>query len=337
MSPPPADAGDSLVVTGAAGFIGARLAVRLIVEGERVVAADAKGHFSARPEIASLYRAAPPAEVVDREDLPAWLDARPPSAVAGVLHMGACTDTTEFDEAYLERTNTAYTRRLWEWAAAREVPFLYASSAAVYGGGEKGYDDEEPPGGLAPLNPYGWSKHRFDVWALGEGGRRPPPRWSGFRFFNVYGFGEAHKGKMASVLHQAFRQIQEGGEVRLFRSHREGIADGHQKRDFVFVDDVVDVLLHAWRVGVPSGIYNLGTGRARTFLDLARASFSALGREPKVAYIDTPPGIRERYQYFTQAKMDKLRRAGYTSAFLSVEEGARRYWERLAGELVSPG
>jgi len=318
-----------LIVTGAAGFIGARLAASLIAGEERVVAADAPGHFDARPEIASLYEGNPPEEIVDREELHRWLGAQRPGAIGGILHMGACTDTTNFDEAYMERMNTAYSRELWAYAARLKAPFLYASSAAVYGDGGRGYDDQAPAESLVPLNPYGRSKQRFDAWVLGEGQRSRPPRWAGFRFFNVYGFGETHKGKMASVLRQAFDQIRDRGDVRLFRSHKEEVADGHQKRDFVFVDDVVDVLLHAWRRGLPDGIYNVGTGRARTFLDLARAAFGALGREPKVAFIDIPPQIRERYQYFTEAKMDRLRGAGYRRPFTPVEEGARRYWARL--------
>lgn len=328
----------AIVVTGAAGFIGARLAASLIAEGEQVIAVDTESYFSSRPQIAALYREAPPAAIVGQDEFFDWLESAPP--LGAVFHMGACTDTTETDEGYLERINTAYTRRLWEWAATRGVPLYYASSAAVYGAAgedEDDFDDDAPPENLSPLNPYGWSKLHFDAWALSEGKAQPPPRWAGFRFFNVYGYAEAHKGPMASVLNTAFRDILEKGEIRLFRSHKEGIPDGHQRRDFVFVDDVVDVLRHVLRNGVPDGIYNLGTGEARTFLDLAHAAFAALGREPNVVFFDTPPEIRPRYQYFTQAKMDKLRRAGYAAPFLSIEEGTRRYWGRLKGELVSSG
>ncbi len=329
--------GPSAVITGAAGFIGSRLAARLIGGGERVIAVDDPRHFETRPEIATIYREAPPAEILDMKTLPERLEKIAGGEISGIIHLGACTDTTEYDEALLDRVNTACTRRLWELAARLDIPCLYASSAAVYGGGSRGYGDETPPGEFTPLNPYGNSKRLFDIWATGEGQKNRPPSWAGFRFFNVYGFGEAHKKKMASVFYQAFVQIMGRGEMRLFRSHREGIADGHQSRDFIFVEDVVDVLCHAWHKGLPDGIYNLGTGEARTFLDLAHAAFAAMGREPKIAFIDTPPEIRGRYQYFTEAKMEKLLRGGYNKPFTSLEEGARRYWERLKEVLTAPG
>ncbi len=327
----------AVIVTGAAGFIGARLAARLIGEGERVIAVDAPRHFEARPENTAIYRDGPPTEILDVEKLPGRLERSASGEISGVIHLGACTDTTEFDEILLDQVNTAYTRHLWELAARLGIPLLYASSAAVYGDGSRGYDDKTPPEAFTPLNPYGNSKLLFDIWAAGEGQKRRPPAWTGFRFFNVYGFGEAHKEKMASVFYQAFVQIMESGEMRLFRSHKEGVADGHQSRDFIFVEDVVDVLCHAWQKGLPDGIYNLGTGKARTFLDLAHAAFAAMGREPRIDFIDTPPEIRARYQYFTEARMDKLLGSGYTGPFTPLEEGARRYWERLKESLTAPG
>ncbi len=339
MSPassPPGENG-KLIVTGAAGFIGGRLAQRLIELGEHVVAVDLLDHFKERPQIAAIYESAPPAEIVDRDALRQWLRTGAASKVGGIIHMGACTDTTNYDEAYLAKMNTAYSQSLWEWAAENQVPLLFASSAAVYGNGDNGYGDENPAEAFSPLNAYGWSKLRFDKWVLGEGGANQPPGWAGFRFFNVYGYGESHKGKMRSVLSQVFQQIQEKGEVRLFRSHKPGIPDGHQKRDFICVEDVVEAVIYAWRKGLPNGIYNLGTGRARTFLDLAEAAFSALGREPKVVFIDTPSEIRPRYQYFTEAKMDKIQRAGYTATFTNINEGARRYWSQLAAAGVLSG
>ena len=326
-----------VIVTGAAGFIGARLASRIARDGTQVIAVDETHHFEARAEIASLYQGAPPHRINGMNDLPDWLDGPDSNEISGILHLGACTDTTEYDEGFLEKVNTAYTRRLWEIATRRKIPFLYASSAAIYGDGSSGYDDETHPEEYEPLNPYGDSKHRFDIWALGENIENRPPTWAGFRFFNVYGFGEAHKEKMSSVFYQAFVQILERGEVSLFRSHKQGVADGHQSRDFIYVEDVVKVLVHAWRKGLPDGIYNLGTGQARTFLDLTNAAFAAMGREPKIKFIDTPPNIRSRYQYFTEAKMDKLNRSGYTTPFTSLEDGAKLYWERLKKVLTPQG
>jgi ADP-L-glycero-D-manno-heptose 6-epimerase len=326
-----------VVVTGAAGFIGARLASRITLDGGQVIAVDETPHFEARAEIASLFQGASPHRIIGMNELPDWLDSPESGGISGIFHLGACTDTTEYDEKFLDKVNTAYTRRLWDVAARRKIPFLYASSAAVYGDGSNGYDDEKPPGEYKPLNPYGDSKHRFDIWALGENIKNRPPTWAGFRFFNVYGFGEAHKEKMSSVFYQAFVQILDRGEVSLFRSHKQGVADGHQSRDFIYVEDVVKVLLHAWRDGLPNNIYNLGTGHARTFLDLANAAFAAMGRAPKIKFIDTPPHIRSRYQYFTEAKMDKLNRSGYTAPFISLENGAKLYWERLKKALATQG
>ena len=222
---------------------------------------------------------------------------------------------------------------LWAYCTAQALPLVYASSAATYGDGANGYDDDEAliPA-LKPLNPYGDSKQQFDLWALAEerAGRRPPS-WSGFKFFNVYGFGERHKGAMASVVLHAFDQIRAGGDVRLFKSHRAGIADGHQKRDFIFVEDVVDVLHFALATPIPRGIYNLGTGTGRTFLDLARATFAALGAPERIEFIDMPVELRERYQYFTEARMERLRAAGYRTPFTTLEDGVRQYVSRLQG------
>ena len=311
----------ALLVTGAAGFIGSRF-VALHGGGRPLISVDEKRHVGTRPEHADIDFGT----VVDRDDLPAWLAAEKP-ALAGIVHLGACTDTTELDVDYLTRVNLEYTRTLWKHATAHRIPFVYASSAAVYGDGALGYDDADD---LTPkfhqLNPYGDSKLQFDVWALGEErAGRTPPAWSGFRFFNVYGPGERHKGKMASVVLHAFDQIRSGGEVTLFRSHKPGIADGEQKRDFVYVDDVVDVLDFALRAPLARGIYNLGTGTARTFLDLVRATFRSSGAPERIRFVDTPEAIRERYQYFTEARMDRLRAAGWTRPFTSLEDGVARY------------
>jgi ADP-L-glycero-D-manno-heptose 6-epimerase len=247
------------------------------------------------------------------------------------VHLGACTDTTEMDVDYLRRVNLEYSQRLWRWAAERGVPLVYASSAATYGDGAQGYDDDEARiPSLRPLNPYGESKQQFDLFALAEDrAGRHPPVWSGFKFFNVYGYGERHKGAMASVVLHAFDQIRHDGEVRLFASHRPDFADGEQRRDFVFVDDVVEVLHFALAAPLQRGIFNLGTGTSRTFLDLAHATFAALGMPRRVRFIPMPEHLRARYQYATEARMARLRAAGFAAPFTTMEVGVRRYVERL--------
>jgi ADP-L-glycero-D-manno-heptose 6-epimerase len=316
-----------LLVTGAAGFIGARFVESCAARGIPLVSCDQLPHFRERPE----HRGLAFGTEVDRDALADWLDRERP-ALGGIVHLGACTDTTELDVDYLERVNLEFSKGLWRHAIESRLPFVYASSAATYGDGALGYDDDErriPE--LRPLNPYGDSKQRFDLWALAEerAGRRPP-LWCGFKFFNVYGFGERHKGKMASVALHAFDQIHQDGRVRLFKSHVAGLADGEQRRDFVFVEDVVDVLHFALSGPISRGIYNLGTGRARTFLDLARAVFAALGKRESIEFIDMPPELRARYQSFTEARMEKLRGAGYAKPFTPLEAGVARYVERLA-------
>jgi ADP-L-glycero-D-manno-heptose 6-epimerase len=321
-----ARSGAPLLVTGAAGFIGFRFAESCRERGVDVIGVDAAAHFGARPEHADANFA----ETIDRDALLERLERERPE-LAGIVHLGACTDTTQLDEAYLERVNTAYSKALWRHAERESLPFVYASSAATYGDGAEGYDDDEARiPRLAPLNPYGESKQRFDLFALAEEKRgAAPPAWSGFKFFNVYGFGERHKGKMASVVLHGFDQIRASGRIRLFRSHKAGIADGEQKRDFVAVEDVVDALHFALAKPLARGIYNLGTGRARSFLDLARATFAALGRAPEIEFIDTPESLRARYQYFTEARMQKLRDAGWTRASTPLEAGVAAYVQRL--------
>lgn len=315
-----------VLVTGAAGFIGARFVESCNARGVQVVAVDDVDRIGAAPEHADIDFGT----CVDRREI---VEALRDGAVrpGAIVHMGACTDTTELREDYLREVNLESSQALWNYAREAGIPFVYASSAATYGGGESGYDDDEGRiGDLRPLNPYGESKRQFDLWALAEEALgRAPAAWAGFKFFNVYGFGERHKGRMASVVLQAFDQIRARGSVKLFRSHREGIADGHQERDFVLVDDVVDVLWFALEKPLPRGIYNLGTGKARTFLDLVRATFRALGAEEQIDWVDTPEDIRERYQYFTEARMERLREAGYTKPFTSLEEGVERYVARL--------
>jgi ADP-L-glycero-D-manno-heptose 6-epimerase len=317
-----------IVVTGGAGFIGSNLVGALSERGEEVVVSDRlrsgdKWRNLAKHELADL---------VHPDRLLPWLRTRG-TAVTALLHMGAISSTTETDADLIAETNIRLTMELWEWCAAAGVPFLYASSAATYGDGVRGFDDDGSPEALAllrPLNPYGWSKLVVDrrVARLVERGGPRPPQWVGLRFFNVYGPNEYHKGPMRSVAEQAFRRAAAGEPVRLFRSHRPDYADGGQLRDFVYVRDCVDLIL--WLLHHPevSGLFNCGSGRARSFLDLAGAVFAALGAEPRIEWIDMPVEIRDRYQYFTEARMERLREAGYTAPFRGLEEGITEYVQR---------
>jgi len=319
-----------VLVTGAAGFVGYRLVLELSARDVPVWAVDTRGHFNARPE----HNPIDPVRIIDVDDLPAFLATKP--ELSAIVHMGACTDTRETDRAYLTRRNLKATQDLWNWTASHDVPLIYASSAATYGDGSFGYDDDEsliPK--LVPLNAYGDSKQQFDVWALEqERHGHAPAHWAGLKFFNVYGFGERHKGPMSSVVLQAFDQIRATGQLRLFRSHRPGIADGHQARDFVFVDDVVDTILAIVERPAVRGIFNLGSGKARTFLDLGRATFAALGVPEQIHFVDTPPDIRAHYQYFTEANMARLSAAGYQRRTTSLEEGVRQYVNALQARHV---
>lgn len=313
------------IVTGAAGFIGSAFVEAARQRGATVVSVDDKGAFDARPEHKGLDFG----QRLDIGELEGFLATNP--KVDAVIHMGACSDTMELDESVHRRLNIEYSQMLWKWCTEAKVPLVYASSAATYGGGERGYDDDEAKlPELQPLNPYGWSKQKVDLWILGEerAGRKPPT-WAGFKFFNVYGFGERHKGRMASVILHSFDQINREGKVRLFKSHKDGIADGDQRRDFVYVGDVVDVLFFAAQGKIARGVYNLGSGKARSFADLARATFVAMGKEPNIEFIDMPEQLRERYQYFTEATMKRLQSAGYDRPFTSLEEGAKKYVDRL--------
>ena len=312
----------TVVVTGAAGFVGARCVQALAARRVPVVSVDRLDAFDSRPEHTGIDFGTR----VGIDDIDGWLGAHG-ARVRAVVHMGACTDTRETNRAYLNTVNVLSSEQLWRRALELGVPFIYASSAATYGDGAQGYEDDEAilPR-LKPLNAYGDSKQEFDVWALGEErAGRHPRAWAGLKFFNVYGFGERHKGPMSSVVIQAFDQIRATGRVRLFKSHRPDIADGHQARDFVFVDDVVDVLLGLVDRPVARGIFNLGSGRARTFLDLARAVFAAMGRPEQIEFIDTPVDLRATYQYFTEAPMARLRSAGFARQATSLEDGVRAY------------
>ncbi|MBD0256328.1 MAG: ADP-glyceromanno-heptose 6-epimerase [Cytophagales bacterium] len=262
-------------------------------------------------------------ERVDRRQFDAWLDANYED-VEFIFHIGARTDTSEFDYAVFEELNVSYSKRLWEKCHEYQIPLLYASSAATYGLGELGYDDNEaliPQ--LKPLNPYGESKNEFDKWALVQ--EKKPFFWAGLKFFNVYGPNEYHKGRMASVIFHAFNQIGATGKMKLFRSHHPEYKDGEQMRDFVYVKDLVEVCMFLMYNRRNSGIYNLGSGKARTFLDLTKNTFWAMGKPKHVEFVDTPADIRDKYQYFTQANMNKLRSIGYQKQFHSLEEGIEDY------------
>jgi len=317
--------GSRVVVTGAAGFIGSRLVEKLRLLGPSVVGVDQLKHFDERPQMRNLDLA----ERVDRNEFEAWLNRNPD--ISAVYHMGACSATTQFDVDYLKQVNVEYTKTIWNICAEKKIPFIYASSAATYGGGECGYsDDESRLSDLRPLNPYGDSKQEVDLWVL-EQERRGivPPVWSGFKFFNVYGFREEHKFEQASVVYKAYCQIRDKGKTRLFKSHKSGIEDGYQKRDFIFIDDVIDVLLFAYQKPIVRGIFNLGTGKARSFVDLVQATFKAMNKEPLLEFIDTPESIRDKYQYFTQAEMSRLRGEGYERPFTSLESGVKSYVDWL--------
>lgn len=309
-----------IVVTGAAGFIGSCLVEGLNRKGyEDLVLVD---DFS-KEEKAGNLAGKTWSRKVDREAFAEWLDNNH-KMVYFIFHIGARTDTTEFDQAIFDKLNLNYTKTVWKQCVDYGIPLVYASSGATYGLGEYGYSDSHSiVGKLKPLNPYGDSKNDFDKWALSQD--EAPYFWAGLKFFNVYGPNEYHKGRMASVIFHAFNQIKEHGNVKLFRSHNPEYKDGEQLRDFIYVMDVVDVCLFLMNKKAGSGLYNLGTGKARTFLDLARATFASLDKAPEITFVDTPADIRDKYQYYTQAEMDKLRAQGYDRPFTTLEAGVDDY------------
>lgn len=309
-----------IVVTGAAGFIGSNLVSALNSRGlQEMILVDAFDNGEKNKNLLNKnYRAR-----VHRDDFFAWLDQNHQD-VEFIFHLGARTNTAEFDKAIFDRLNLNYSINMFKACSRYGIPLIYASSAATYGLGELGYtDDHNLVKDLKPLNPYGESKNEFDKWVLSQADT--PPFWAGLKFFNVYGPNEYHKGRMASVIFHAFGQIKQSGKMNLFRSHKPGIPDGGQKRDFIYVKDVVSVILYLYNNPAVSGIYNLGTGQARTFLDLTVNTFRSLDLEPQISFIDTPEDIREKYQYFTEANMEKLRAAGYTKPFYTLEEGISEY------------
>ncbi len=309
-----------IVVTGAAGFIGSAFVQKLNTEGFKdIVLVDDFSNIEKNKNLENKTYS----EKVHRTDFFNWLDNNH-KYVQFVFHIGARTDTTEFDVQIFNELNLGYTQKVWKACVKYGLPLVYASSAATYGMGELGYDDRHDiVNQLKPLNPYGESKNEFDKWALQQ--KQQPYFWVGLKFFNVYGPNEYHKGRMASVIFHAHRQIQESGKMKLFRSHNPKFKDGEQMRDFVYVKDVVKVLYFFLNHRKDSGLYNLGTGKARTFLDLASNTFKAMDIPNNIEFVDTPIDIRDKYQYFTEANINKLRSIGYTDEFYSLEEGIDDY------------
>ncbi len=309
-----------IVITGSAGFIGSCLVSKFNSEGiNNLVLVD---DFS-KTEKEKNYNLKTFYQKIERKHFLDWFEKNH-NIVDHVIHIGARTDTTEFNVELFNELNLNYTKAIWTICAKSGIPLIYASSAATYGLGEQGYDDDETKINLLkPLNPYGDSKNDFDKWALEQ--KNAPLRWQGLKFFNVYGPNEYHKARMASVIFHSFNQIKSIGKVKLFRSHNPDYTDGGQLRDFVYVKDVVHVIWYLYANKVKSGIYNLGSGKARSFLDLAKATFHALNKEADIEFIDTPIDIRDKYQYYTQANMAKLIATGYAKPFTSLEDGVTDY------------
>ncbi len=312
-----------IVVTGAAGFIGSALLAELshLGYGELVAVDD----FSSA-EKRRNWEHLPLKQQVERSEFVSWL-AENGREVQFVFHLGARTKTNEFDEAVLETLNWGFSQSVWNLCVEHSIPLVYASSAATYGDGSQGFGDQpEKLAALQPMNPYGRSKQKFDLWVQDQvKAEHCPPYWAGFKFFNVFGPGEYHKGRMASVVFHGFHQALSQGYINLFKSYKDGCADGQQERDFVSIFDVLKVLIQAMENRRNSGIYNLGTGQARSFYDLAMAVFQALGREADIRFVDMPEDIRGNYQYFTQADTDRLLKAGYIQVFSTLEEDVARY------------
>jgi len=318
------------IVTGAAGFIGSAFVWKLNNEGIKDIILVDKLHSEQKW---LNLRKREYADWVDRDRLFDWLaDPSKAGSVKGIIHMGACSSTTEQDGDYLLENNYGYSKKLWDFAAEKGIPLIYASSAATYGNGEFGYRDEVSPEELRkllPMNKYGFSKKIFDDWALKQ--KKSPPKWAGLKFFNVYGPQEYHKGRMASMVFHTYNQYKATGKVRLFKSHRKEYADGGQLRDFVYIKDIVDVMYHILTEAFSPGIYNIGTGKARSFFDLAMNTIRNASGNPEVnpsdviEYIPMPADLLEKYQYFTEASMEKLKKAGWKKPFRTLEEGVSDY------------
>jgi ADP-L-glycero-D-manno-heptose 6-epimerase len=320
-----------ILVTGGAGVIGSNLQAALVLRGIETIVADSLGCKGKWRNLA----AHPPDRIIPPCALDQFLETQPPLEM--VFHLGAVSSTSAVDGNHTWNTNVELSRRLWTWCAAHGIRFVYASSAATYGDGTQGFDDA---GGYAelkklrPMNLYGWSKHAFDLWALREAAKgHAPPFWAGLKFFNVFGPNEYHKDDMMSLVAKSYAKVAAGEAIRLFKSHRPGIADGDQKRDFVYVKDCADAVLWLWRQGRDSGIYNIGTGAARSFRELMEATGTACGTPPKIEYVDTPPAIRSSYQYLTEARLSHLRAAGYNAPFTSLEDAVNDF---VTGYLATP-
>jgi ADP-L-glycero-D-manno-heptose 6-epimerase len=313
-----------LLVTGGAGFIGSNVVAALNDAGRSdVVVCDVLGQDGKWRNLAKRQLA----DLVPPRELPSWLNGRKLDAI---IHMGAISETTATDGDLVIETNFRFSMRLLDWCTSHTTPFIYASSAATYGDGAQGFRDDPSLAALKalrPMNLYGWSKHLFDMAVIERASKKEklPPQWAGLKFFNVFGPNEYHKGAMMSVLARRFDDVRAGRTVELFKSHRDGIADGDQRRDFIHVDDAVRVLM--WLIATPSvsGIFNVGTGNARSFKDLMLAAYAALGTAPNIRYVDMPASIRDSYQYFTQSEVDRLTRAGYNGGFTALEEAVGHY------------
>ncbi|HQV97289.1 MAG TPA: ADP-glyceromanno-heptose 6-epimerase [Saprospiraceae bacterium] len=311
-----------IILTGVSGFIGSCMLTALNESGyERdvVVVDDFYKVYKDKNTDGKSVR-----EWMHRDIFLDWFE-KTSQRVDFVIHLGARTDTTLIDTQVFDELNVNYSKRIWNVCALRQIPLIYASSAATYGNGDLGFsDDHDTIEKLQPLNPYGDSKHQFDLWALKQ--EQKPPFWIGCKFFNVYGPNEYHKARMASVVFHTFRQIKNTGKMQLFKSHKAGFADGFQSRDFIYVKDVLNMILYFMQnQQCESGIYNFGTGLARTFLDLAKGTFAAMDLSPEISFIDTPEDIRETYQYFTEADMSKLKKTGYAKPFTTLEDGVKEY------------
>ncbi|MEY2905416.1 MAG: hypothetical protein RJA52_1432 [Bacteroidota bacterium] len=309
-----------IVVTGAAGFVSSCMIAFLQQNGlKELIAVDEFSTATKSPNLDGKKIK----EMIHRDIFPIWFKKNG-NFVKAVFHFGARTDTTELDFEIFEKLNLSYSKTIWDICTEYQIPLIYASSAATYGAGELGYMDEENiVSKLKPLNPYGVSKNDFDIWALQE--ENSPPQWAGLKFFNVFGPNEYHKKRMASVVFHTYHQIRESKKMKLFKSHRPDFKDGHQSRDFIYIKDLLNMVDWIWREKVPNGLYNIGTGKANTFLDLASYTFNSLDLTPQIEYVDTPEDIRDTYQYFTQADMNKLFKTGFNKHIFSLKEAIQDY------------